>query len=209
MVIQSIGREIMKNLKEVVGNNLTELRKQKGLTQIELADKFNYSDKSISKWEKGDTLPDLETLNELCKFYGVSLDYLVSDGKKGDKKQYVVSRHRYNPNAIAITAILASILWFIATITYVYLMIQNKINYWMVFLWAIPVTCIFLWIANKKYFENKIFTLILSTIFAWSLIVSVFLQCYFYVGQSIWPLFIVGIPLQVTIVLWATLKRVR
>ena len=158
----------MKNLKEIVGNNLSELRKREGLTQIELADKFNYSDKSISKWEKGDTLPDLETLNELCKFYGVSLDYLVSEGKKSEKAQYIKSKTKYNPNAIAITCILASIIWFIATIIYVYLMLQNKINYWMVFIWSIPVTCVFLQFCNFRYFQNKMFSFILSTIFVLS-----------------------------------------
>lgn len=197
----------MKNLKEIVGSNLSELRKREGLTQIELADKFNYSDKAISKWEKGDTLPDLETLNELCKFYGVSLDYLVSEGSKSDKKQYIKSKTKYNPNAVAITCILASIVWLIATIAYVYIMLQNNINYWMIFLWAIPLTCVFLAVANIRYFSNKIFSLVNSTIFVWSLIVSIFLQCYFYVGQAIWPLFIVGIPLQITILLWSTIKR--
>lgn len=198
----------MKNLKEIVGNNLTELRKGAGLTQIELADKFNYSDKAISKWEKGDTLPDLETLNELCKFYGVTLDYLVSNEKRNEKKQYIRSKTKYNPNAVAITCILASLIWLIATIAYVYIMLQNKINYWMIFVWSLPVTCLFLFVANKKYFDSKLFSLIISTLGVWSLIVSVFLQCFFYVGQNIWPLFIVGVPLQVTIFLFGTLKKV-
>ncbi len=200
----------MKNLKEIVGANLTELRKREGLTQIELADKFNYSDKSISKWEKGDTLPDLETLNELCKFYGVSLDYLVSDGKKTDKKQFIKSKHRYNPNAIAITCILASIIWLIATIAYVYIILQNNINYWMIFIWAIPATCIVLSISNIRYFQNKIFNLVVSSIFIWSLITSIFLTVYLSpIGQAIWPLFIVGIPLEITIILWSTIKRTQ
>ena len=198
----------MKTLKEIVGANLTELRKREGLTQLELADKFNYSDKSISKWEKGDTLPDLETLNELCKFYGVSLDYLVTDGKKIDKKQFIKSKYRYNPNAIAITCILSSIIWFVATIIYVYLMLQNKINYWMVFVWSVPTTCLFLQICNFKYFSNKLFSLITMSIFCWTLITAIFLQCFLYVPTIVWPLYILGIPLESTLVLWFTLKKI-
>ena len=65
----------MDDLKTVVGKNLASLRKQAKLTQIELAEKFNYSDKAVSKWEQGATLPDLETLKQLSDFYGVTIDY--------------------------------------------------------------------------------------------------------------------------------------
>ena len=74
-------------LKSIVANNLTELRKEKGLTQIQLAELFNYSDKAVSKWERGDTLPDLETLKALADYYQVTLDYLVHEGSRKDKSQ--------------------------------------------------------------------------------------------------------------------------
>ena len=67
----------MKDLSPIVSHNLTELRKARGLTQGQLAEKFAYSDKSISKWEHGEALPDLNTLQELADFYGVTLDYLT------------------------------------------------------------------------------------------------------------------------------------
>lgn len=81
----------MKSLKEIVGENLTELRKNKKLTQFELAEQLNYSDKSISKWENGDNLPDLETLNELCNFYGVTLDYLTHPVEE-NKDKYILNK---------------------------------------------------------------------------------------------------------------------
>ena len=52
----------MKELREIIGENLTELRKQKGYTQISLAEKLNYSDKAISKWENGSSLPPIDIL---------------------------------------------------------------------------------------------------------------------------------------------------
>ena len=67
----------MDDLKVIVGRNLAALRKRRKLTQLELAEQMNYSDKAVSKWEQGATLPDLETLKQLCDFYGVTLDYLV------------------------------------------------------------------------------------------------------------------------------------
>ena len=68
----------MEDLKIIVGKNLAALRKKKKLTQIELADKFNYSDKAVSKWEQGATLPDLETLCQLCDFYRVTTEVLTT-----------------------------------------------------------------------------------------------------------------------------------
>ena len=76
----------MKELREIIGENLTELRKQKGYTQISLAEKLNYSDKAISKWENGSSLPPIDILLELANLYGVTLDYLVKDSSQKDKK---------------------------------------------------------------------------------------------------------------------------
>ena len=67
----------MDDLKIIIGKNLSSLRKARKLTQLELAEKLNYSDKAVSKWEQGATTPDIETLKQLCDFYGVTLDYLV------------------------------------------------------------------------------------------------------------------------------------
>ena len=76
----------MKELREIIGQNLTELRKQKGYTQISLAEKLNYSDKAISKWEKGTSLPSIDVLLDLANLYGVTLDYLVKEGDSKEKK---------------------------------------------------------------------------------------------------------------------------
>ena len=67
-------------LKLIIAQNLVELRKNKGLTQIQLAEKFGYSDKAVSKWEHGEAVPDIETLAKLVDYYGVTLDYLTHEG---------------------------------------------------------------------------------------------------------------------------------
>ena len=69
----------MDDLRKLIGKNLTELRKRKGLTQLKLAEMFNYTDRAVSKWESGETLPDVEVLYNLCEFYGVTLDYLTHE----------------------------------------------------------------------------------------------------------------------------------
>lgn len=61
------------------GAKLHSLRKQKGLTQSELALKLNYSDKAVSKWERGESVPDTYTVYKIASFFGVSVDELFSD----------------------------------------------------------------------------------------------------------------------------------
>ena len=75
----------MEDIKVIIGKNLAELRKRKKYTQLDLANILQYSDKSISKWEKGDSLPDIEVLYNICNMYGVTLDYLTHEGNYEDK----------------------------------------------------------------------------------------------------------------------------
>ena len=67
------------NVKEIIAKNISGLRKQKGMTQAELADKLCYSNKSISKWERADSLPDAEMLYKIAIFFGVDVNYLFEE----------------------------------------------------------------------------------------------------------------------------------
>ncbi len=193
----------MNNIRENIGKNLTELRKQKGLTQFEVAEKFHYSDKSVSKWENGDTLPDVETLEEICEFYGVTLDFIIKDNSKEDyAKQLTTSELN---NRIAISTLLTSIVWMTATIIFVYTLInKNYTAYWMAFVWAVPASALILILMNRIYFRNKLMYFILYSIMSWTLLASVFLQLLSY---NLWPLFLIGIPLQASLVIWLNIKH--
>lgn len=56
---------------------LIELRKEKGMTQLQLAENLNYSDKAVSKWERGESIPDAYTLLKIAKLFSVPLDLLL------------------------------------------------------------------------------------------------------------------------------------
>ena len=66
-------------LEQTVANNLAELRKKKNWTQAELAVRINYSDKTVSKWERGEALPDLRVLKRMSELFGVDLEYFVTE----------------------------------------------------------------------------------------------------------------------------------
>ena len=66
----------MEDIKLIIAQNIVSLRKKHDLTQAELAEKLNYSDKAVSRWEHGDTLPDINVLYQLCDFYGIDMNTL-------------------------------------------------------------------------------------------------------------------------------------
>ena len=145
----------MKELREIIGENLTELRKQKGYTQISLAEKLHYSDKAISKWENGSSLPPIDILLELANLYGVTLDYLVKDSSQKDKK-LLKNDNVKRRNHILITLLSSVLVWIIATAVYVFSYIPTKeVSLWTIFLWAVPINAIVLIVFNGIWGKRK------------------------------------------------------
>jgi len=195
----------MKNLKKIIGENLSDLRKKEKLTQLELAEKFNYSDKSISKWEKGETLPDIEVLQELCDFYGVSLDYLTHEITDKNREQFVTKKDKVSLyQKIVITALICSVVWMLATVVYVWMLINNGHSHWPVFLWAVPLTAVTILLANRVYFKNALLEFICLSIFVWSTITAIYIET---LKFNVWSIFILGIPMEISIFLWWQLKQ--
>ena len=195
----------MKDLRKIIGDNLSELRKRQGLTQLELAEKFNYTDRAISKWENGDTLPDVEVLFNLCEFYGVTIDYLTHEENSQFKKK---DNPLNKTNKIVITALTVSVLWVLATVIFVYFMIKKDkpVILWQAFIWAVPLSSLFTLYFNKIYFHSRLTAFFCYSIFIWSLIVSVFLS---FGNYGLWPLFFIGIPAQISLVFWANIKQTK
>jgi len=69
----------MENLRLIIARNITELRREAGLTQLELAEKLNYSDKAVSKWERAESVPDIAVLKAVADLFGVTVDELISE----------------------------------------------------------------------------------------------------------------------------------
>ena len=196
--------KFMKNIREIIGENLANLRKDAKLTQLELAEKFNYSDKSISKWEKGETLPDIIVLNELCEYYGVTLDYLTHEQTPETAKKFIKRNNVDRNNKITITALTMVIPWMVATIIYVWSLIRVGSNYWECFVWPTPLSFLILAYMNHRYFKSRWIYFISNTGFLWSLITCVYLQVLSY---NVWPLFLIGIPVQIILILLARIKK--
>lgn len=194
-------------IKQNIAKNISELRKQNKLTQLELAEKLNYSDKAISRWERGDTLPDIDILCKICELFGVTFEYLISDtptpakqqSEEQEKKKY--SRVEVG-NRLTIVLLVISVVWFLATFIYVYYNIIFGQKLWQIFIYAVPTTAIVAQAFNTMWGSRKYGFYILS-VFVWTFLTSLYIAALEY---NIWLIFLLGIPLQITLLLWSRLK---
>lgn len=192
------------NVKKTVGENLAKLRKSRKLTQLEIAETFSYSDKAVSKWEKGETLPDIETLTEIASYYGVDLNYLVTEHNEDEQ----VPQHTTTSNKIAITLLMISFVWILVTIIYMWLGQTGEGYYYQCFIWGIPSSFLIMILANMAW-GKKEYGIIFHSFFLWTLITAVYCQFGDYgeaAFQSTWVLFLLGAPIQATIIMWAFIK---
>ena len=186
---------LAENVKEIIAANLCALRKENKLTQQQLAEKLNYSDKAVSRWENAETLPDIETLCKICDIYGVRFEYLLQK-EQPKKNPYVVKSNL--TSRILITFIIVCSFWIAATLTYTYVNVIFDVKVWTIFMWAVPLSAVVCEICNAVFFKNKVLGCVLVSIISWTLILSLYLQTLKY---NTWMLFIMGVPLQAVIIL--------
>ena len=188
------------NVKDTIAKNLTELRKSRRYTQQKLADKLGYSDKAVSRWEHGETLPDIETLCKICDIYGVRFEYLLQEEQPHGKNPYLNKSSSRLTRAM-MTLIAFSTVWLLASALYTYSFGLTKS--WMLFIWALPASGITLAVCNAMW-GNKIFGAFLYSIINWTMILSIFLQ---FIEKRMWMFFIIGIPIQLIIIFASIMNK--
>lgn len=201
----------MENLDTIIATNLIYLRKKAKLTQLEFGEKFNYSDKTVSKWELGSVVPSVETLKEIADFYGVSVDYLLTKHQSAKEYTNAIGKTIDKANKIILIALYSTVLWCIAVTVYVanYLRLNSidpTINrYWVVFLWAVPATFLLISFFTNKYFKTSLWPLVYLSATVWTILLAAFLT--WYKEYNYWFIFFIGVPIQAALVLLMTLKK--
>lgn len=184
-------------LSKVVGENIQNLRKAHKMTQKDLADMFNYTANAVSKWERGETLPEISTLKTIADYFHVTVDclltengYLKVDDFKNKERNKIIS---------LIQALLGvSLVCTAVGIVFVY-MHQNNVNgAWVSFIWAIPISLISPMYVYRKE-KMPILKFILWSIAIWSILLAVYLQ---YLNLDLSLIFFIGIPAELSIVFW-------
>ena len=186
----------MEKFNLLVGTNIAKYRKMHDMTQLELAEMINFSDKSVSKWERGEGIPDVEVLKNICDIFGVTLNDMVVENSELKVSEPVESHH----NRWLISLISAGGVWVIATILFVaLLLIGEGQDAWRCFVYAVPfcfvVLLVFACMWGSKW---SIFTLI--TVVLWTTLMVICMIT----GK--WIIIYIGIPLQVVELLVFTLK---
>jgi len=187
-------------IKERLANNLTRYRKENNLTQQELAIKLNYSDKSISKWERQESFPDILILAKLAELYGITVNDLLSE-----ESPKIHSKRKLSH--LMVTLISVTGVWVIATIAYATLGILNttSLDHWLVFIYAIPLSMILLIV-----FSHLWGTVWMQFGSITGLLWGVTISLYFSISvDKIWLLFIIAGPTQLLIIFWYLFRYFR
>lgn len=187
----------MQDINIIIGKNLALLRKKHKLTQLELAEKLNYSDKAVSKWEKGDSIPSIEVLLNIAKFYEVTLDDLVNPDIKIVESNIQNSKY-VKRNKVIITLLAVALVFMICTVLFVCGQLINNQGNWILFIWAIPVSMIVALVFNSVWGKSK-FNYFILTVFIWTLLLGFYLE---FIEYELYPLFFLGIPGQIILMLW-------
>lgn len=189
----------MKEIKEIISDNLIALRKSHNLTQNELAEKLAYSDNMVSRWERGEITPNIETLQKISEFYKIPLaslleDKVVESQNKVDKFQDI--------KKFSITLLMITTLWCVITIAFV---LANSIfhkNIWKIFVLGVPLSCVLLLLFNGSW-NKHIYRFVVSSVLIWSLLAFFYL---FFLEYNMFFIFLIGIPAQLSLVIWAFIK---
>ena len=198
----------MKDVKNNVAKNITELRLLNGLTQAELAEKLNYSDKTVSKWERAESSPDISVLVEIAELFGVTLDYLVrSENVEEALVEHKKEEKKYNRRAISYIA--EGVGWMVAVFAFIIttLIIERITFQWLFFVYALPVVLIVKLIFNSVWFNPRHNYLIISAL-VWSILATIHLTFwYFKINVSL--IYLLGVAGQIIIVLWSFINKPR
>ena len=173
--------------------------------QAELAEKLKYSDKAVSKWERGDGVPDVVVLNQMATLFGISLDALCSENTCPiipAKTSFVSSRKQYIKRHLhlIISIMSAMLVWLVATVIFVFgkMIWPNFEYFWMAFVYAIPCTAIVL-IVFSTLWGKRWHNIVLVSLLIWSTTLCFYLSVP--LRNSI-LLFVIPAPLQILTFLW-------
>jgi len=202
-------------LKYQLGENIVSYRKSLRLTQAGLAEKLNYSDKAVSKWERGESMPDVLTLVQLADLFGVTVNDLLMDPNALPEQTGAVERVmdkavqktlKRKADKGVILRLSALLVWFVALLIFVLLSSFDIPKSWVAFFYAIPATAIVLLSLRSAWHDFR-WNQTLVSIIMWGSILSIFVTLLIFASWNMWKLFLLGIPGQMAIFLWFRLYR--
>lgn len=191
------------DFKKIVAENIIKVRTSLGLTQAQLGEALSYSDKSVSKWERGESVPDVYVLKHIADLAGVTVDYIITKhdpNEESEIKKPVPKERHYSRRFISLT-VLAGI-WTLAVTVFVILWICGIMN-WLVFIYAIPVSLVTMLVLNSVWGTREVNLYLISGL-VWGVLTSIYLTALDY---NWWQIFLLGVPAQIIIILAFSIRN--
>ncbi len=197
----------MSDMKLTIAKNITALRQANKMTQIELAEKLNYSDKAVSKWERGESTPDVTVLKAIADLFCVTLDDLVREEPLSPKETAAPVATCSHRNHTVVTTLSILLVWLVCTLCFVTMdtVCPEVTAKWLSFVYGVPVSMIVWLVFNSIWFNRRRNYMIISLLM-WSVLASLFLTVTA-VGYPLWKFFLLGIPGQFGIYAWSRFQR--
>ncbi len=197
-------------VKARIGANIAFYRKRAGMTQAGLAEKLNYSDKAVSKWERGESIPDVLTMMQLASLFGVSVDDLLGDVNalpenpttlEAAMNQVSELALKRKANKNIILGLSTTLVWFVALLIFVGFSTFDIRNSWLAFFYAVPVNAIVLLSLRSAWHDFR-WNKALISIIVWGSLLSIYVSIQALARFNAWKIFLLGIPGQIAIFLW-------
>ena len=203
-------------LKNQLGANIVAYRKRSGLTQAKLAELLNYSDKAVSKWERGESMPDGLTLVQLAELFDTTVDELLADpnalpketgGRIEQAMEAAVAKTlKRKANKKVILGLSSLLVWFVALFVFVVVSSLDVPKSWIAFFYAIPSDAI-VQLSLRSAWRDFRWNKTLISIIMWGSVLSIYMTLLVFWSLNIWKLFLLGIPGQLAIFLWFRMYR--
>ena len=181
-------------IKSAVAANISSLRASKGLTQLQLAELLSYSDKAVSKWERGESVPDIYVLKQIADLFEVTVDYLITLEHTSNK---TVDNRKINLHkkvtmisllgVMTLSSLIFVLLWiFVAPI-------------WQIFVYTVPVIMILLIVFNSMWGKRrKNFWWISGLVLG--ILASIYISLITFAGVNVWQIMILLIPAEFVLI---------
>lgn len=191
----------MDELKTVIASNIIRLRTAAGMTQAELGEKLNYSDKSVSKWERAESAPDIYVIKQMSDLFGVTIDSMTGeqDALAPQNAQPFLPYHRSVITTLAVAAI-----WSIALLLFILFWILGELH-WIIFVYAVPISLIAALVLNSVWYGGK-HNMYIVLFLVLSLIMTVYLT---FLRYNWWQILLLAIPAAVIVWLSFRVKKTR
>jgi len=161
---------------------------------MELGEAISYSDKAISKWERGEAVPDAYVLLALSRLFGVSVDWILNPHEEGEAPPRAVSSHRRVHVSITLLSFFG--IFAAATLAFVVMTILGD-PLWQLFIYAVPAALTTLLVFNSVW-GNRAANFPIIAVLLVSLVLTAYVAC---LPRTLWPLFLLLPPAEVIVLI--------